>query len=74
MLELSRTQGQSILLFPSAEVPDDMTVKELFAAGPVEIKVVSARKGQGVLRSKIGIEAPKALTILRDELYGDGQG
>ena len=66
MLSLTRTQGQSILIYPE-DIPEGMTVAELFADGPIEIAVIQTRPKQ----CKIGINAPEDLKILRQELLAD---
>lgn len=50
--------------FPE-DIPEGMTVEELFADGPIEITVTETRPKQ----CKIGIDAPRELTIVRDEIY-----
>lgn len=67
MLILTRTMGQSILIYPVHDLPEDLTVAQLFANGPIEIIVDETRKHQ----VKIGIKAPDELKILRTELYED---
>jgi len=68
MLALTRKPGESILIYPEDDLPEDMTVAELFKDGPIEIKLVDARIKRGTIHSKIGINAPDELIILRDEL------
>jgi len=62
MLVLTRTQEESILIYPG-DIPEGMTVEELFADGPIEIKVMETRPKQ----CKLGIDAPEKLKILRDD-------
>lgn len=64
MLVLTRTNGQSIFVSPSVNIPHDMTVAELFANGPIEIGLRDAKIGQ----AKITICAPNMLIILREEI------
>ena len=66
MLVLTRTTGESILIYPE-DIPEGMTVEELFADGPIEIMVTETRPNQ----CKIGIDAPEDLKILREELLAD---
>lgn len=69
MLTLTRNHGGRVLIYPSDSVPDDMTVKELFADGPMEIVFVNSWKQHGSVTAKIGFEAPKPLMILREEKF-----
>lgn len=64
MLTLVRVEGSSIHLSPSDDIPADMTVAELFANGTIKIMLVEATKG----RARIGVEAPKCIDIMREEL------
>jgi len=67
MLILTRTEGESILIYPQDDIPEGMTVAELFADGAIEIVVDETRKHQ----VKIGVKAPDELKILRSELLDD---
>lgn len=60
MLNLTRTEGESIYIYPE-NIPEDMTVAELFADGSIEIRVTKTRPHQ----CKLGIGAPKGLRINR---------
>jgi sRNA-binding carbon storage regulator CsrA len=64
MLVLTRGHDESLLIYPSPDISDSMTVKELFRDGPIRVNV---RKGSGGVR--IGVEAPPDLSIIREELY-----
>lgn len=64
MLTLERRIGESLKIYPTEEVPVDMTVAELFSQGPLEIMRKDAHKG----KAKIGIKVPLELNILRDEI------
>ena len=64
MLVLTRRAGESIHIYPSADIPPDMTVAELFKDGPFEIHIRKINPGQ----VRISIKAPHELTILRNEL------
>lgn len=64
MLVLTRRTGESIHIYPSADIPPDMTVAELFRDGPFEIHIRKINPGQ----VRISIKAPRELTILRHEL------
>jgi sRNA-binding carbon storage regulator CsrA len=63
MLMLTRYENQSILIYPK-DIPEGMTVSELFANGPIEIIVTETKTSQ----CKLGINAPNELNIVRDEL------
>jgi len=63
MLILTRRIGQLIYIYPD-NLPPDMKVAELFANGQIAIEVL----GVGGNQVKIGIDAPQALTILRDDV------
>ncbi len=63
MLILTRRIGEQIYIYPD-DLPEDMTVKELFEGRQIAIEVLGV-KGMQV---KIGIDAPKNLTILRDDV------
>lgn len=49
------------------DIPEGMTVKELFADDPIEITVTETRPKQG----KIDIDTPRELNIVRDEIIVD---
>jgi len=53
MLILTRVVGESILIYPKHDIPEGMTVAELFADGAIEIVVDETRKHQGVKRTLI---------------------
>jgi len=63
MLILTRKPGELIYLYPE-DVPQDMTVAELFSGMQIVFEVLEVRGNQ----VKIGIDAPDKLTILRGEL------
>ena len=62
MLILSRQVGEIIYIYPD-DLPPEMTVAELFADGQIAIEVTGVEGDQ----VKIGIDAPQALAILRDD-------
>ena len=64
MLVLTRRQGQSILIQPSSDLDPSMTIADLFAEGPVEVAILGIDGKQ----IKVGIDAPKTLSVLRNEL------
>ena len=59
MLSLSRLTDESILIFPVEDLPDDMTVAELFTEGGIEVTIL-----KGTI--KLGIDTPKVLDVDRD--------
>lgn len=63
MLVLSRRADESIVIQPAEGTDQTMTLKELFANGPIEITLLG---GTG-RRIKMGIEAPTQLAIRRKE-------
>jgi sRNA-binding carbon storage regulator CsrA len=62
MLVLMRRKGESILIYPD-DLPEDMTVAELFAGGPIRIEIAATHHAQ----CKLAIDAPRELTIMRDD-------
>lgn len=63
MLVLSRRADESIVIQPAEGADEAMTLKELFANGPIQITLLG---GTG-RRIKMGIEAPTQLAIRRKE-------
>jgi sRNA-binding carbon storage regulator CsrA len=63
MLVLSRRADESIVIQPAEGTDESMTLKELFANGPIQITLLG---GTG-RRIKMGIEAPTQLAIRRKE-------
>jgi len=61
MLVVSRRADESIQIKLADGVDSSLTLKELFANGPIEITLLG---GNG-RRVKMGIAAPPELTILR---------
>jgi sRNA-binding carbon storage regulator CsrA len=61
MLVVSRRPDESIQIKLADGVDATLTLKDLFARGPIEITLLG---GNG-RRVKMGIEAPPELTILR---------
>lgn len=45
MLIVKRRKGESIIISPSADIPPDMTVSELFASGNIEIRFIDTLRG-----------------------------
>lgn len=64
MLVLSRRADESILIQPAEGTDDTMTLRELFAKGPIQITLLG---GTG-RRVKVGIEAPEQLSIRRKDV------
>jgi len=69
MLALTRRSGESIQIFPSRDIDPDMTVAELFKDGSIKIMIMTREHNNQQVR--LGIQAPGALTVLRDELKKD---
>lgn len=63
MLVLTRKEDESVVIFPSQDMDDSMTVKQLFINGPIRVQVQNI-SGQ----VRLGIDAPIELTILREEI------
>ncbi len=61
MLVLSRRFAESISISPADDIDPNMTLKDLFAGGPIEITVL----GSGNNRVKMGVKAPDQLSIWR---------
>jgi hypothetical protein len=62
VLTLNRSPGDSLIIQPQEDIPYDMTVRELFANGPIVITTTDNSV-------KIGVEAPSELLIICDEKY-----
>lgn len=66
MLILSRKPGETLLIEPN---PEEGGPQDWFAEGPIKLRVNSITGNQ----VRIGIEAPRAIRILREELV-NGSG
>ena len=66
MLILTRHPGQLIAIQPSATLPPTTPISQVFAEGPMEIRVTRVR-GQQV---SLGISAGSGLFIYRGEREG----
>lgn len=64
MLLISRREGEAIFIYPDKQLPQDMTVAELFAGNQISLEVKEISGNQ----VRFGIKAPKTLTILRNEV------
>jgi sRNA-binding carbon storage regulator CsrA len=64
MLILTRRPGESLRIEPDAAVPTEADPFGWFADGPIRVFINGVRHSQ----VRIGIEAPLAFRILRDEL------
>ena len=64
MLAITRREEESLLIYPPQDMNPDTTVAELFKNGPIEIIVNNIRGSQ----VRLGIKAPRTLTIMRPEL------
>ena len=63
MLIVSRRNAESILIEPAEDIDPETPLREIFGDGPIEITLFS---GAGH-RVKMGVDAPRALTIWRKE-------
>lgn len=63
MLNITRRENEAILIFPDEAMDPHMTVAELFANGPIWIGTRNFNGNQ----VKVCIEAPRSLTVLREE-------
>ena len=61
MLIVSRKDDESIEIKPGDDIDPKMTLADLFAAGPIEIKIFSSNGN----RVKMGVIAPAQLSIWR---------
>jgi sRNA-binding carbon storage regulator CsrA len=64
MLVLTRRQGQSILIRPAPDLDPATPISELFSNGPIEVAVLGVDGKQ----IKVGVDAPRLLSVLRNEL------
>ena len=64
MLVLTRRVGEAIHIYPSENMDPSMTVGELFAEGPLTVTLTRINGAQ----ARIGIVAPEALAIAREEV------
>ena len=64
MLILTRRPGESILIDIPGDLDPNTPVSELFANGPMEVRILS----QKASTVRIGIDAPEKLEIVRSEL------
>jgi len=61
MLIVSRRDDESIEIKPGDDIDPKMTLADLFAAGPIEIRIFSSNGN----RVKMGVQAPEQLSIWR---------
>ena len=64
MLVLTRRTGESIFIFPSAELDANVPISELFKDGPIQLTLTRVNGNQ----ARLGIIAPDSLTIAREEV------
>ncbi len=64
MLVLTRRIGESIYIFPTAELSPDTPISELFRDGNIQLTLTRINGNQ----ARIGIVAPATLTIAREEV------
>lgn len=67
MLMLARRIRESLYLYPEHDVDPAMSVGELFACGPIEVLLCGVHTSN---QAWVGIAAPMALTVVREELEG----
>ena len=70
MLSLTRRSEESLLIYPNEQIDRNMTVGELFSDGPMRVKIVQIEGNQ----ARMGVDAPRALLVIRDELVVEGSG
>jgi len=63
MLIVSRRDAESIEIRPGDNIDPQMTLADLFRAGPIEITIFSANGS----RVKMGVQAPEQLQIWRKD-------
>lgn len=63
MLIVSRRNAESIVIKPGDDIDPDMTLRDLFEHGPIEITVFSSSGS----RVKMGVQAPNQLSIWRKD-------
>ena len=68
MLYLTRREGQSFYMALSAEIDPEMKVKDLLQE-PIQILINEFHGGI----CKIGIDAPRAFNVAREEVYDEGR-
>ena len=59
--------GEAFYIYPTQDINPNLTVGELFANGPIKIALL---EGIHKNHTRVGIEAPDAMTILREERNG----
>lgn len=64
MLILSRKANESITIDIQPNTPESKALQALLKQGPIQIKVISTSG----MACRIGINAPKSLRILRDDV------
>lgn len=69
MLVISRKQNETITIEPAADVDPDLTLKEAFAQGAIEIRLVQV----GGRKVRLAIAAPAEMKIWRGSRR-DGAG
>lgn len=66
MLVLTRKPDEDLVIRPALGLDPQMTVAELFAGGPLLVRVI----GVNGRRVKVGVDAPLTLDVARSELLG----
>lgn len=65
MLSLARRPGESLLIYPAADLDPDMTISELFKNGPIIIRSALEPSKKQI---QLSIKAPEELIIMREEV------
>jgi sRNA-binding carbon storage regulator CsrA len=60
MLTFNRSSGESLIIQPYEDTPLDMTIRELFADGPIIITTTDSQL-------RISVDAPNNLLIIKNE-------
>ena len=63
MLLLSRRPDESFYIGLDPSIPPDLTARELFTQGSIQIKVIAS----GISFARVGISLPKELRVVRSE-------
>ena len=66
MLKTMRHCGNALLLVPSGACPSDMKVEELFAEGPIGLRVIQCADGS----LEVEVTAPHSLMLLDQPASG----
>ncbi len=64
MLTITRKYGESIIIEPAAYLDSDLPLNEALRDWQIEIVIYGRKQGQ----TKVGIQAPAAISVRRKEL------